>query len=108
MSNNFSADIDAHEFNRISKKISIPDIKNALQTRFRNEQIARFGNVHIIYPSLNKASYQKIIDNELRSYAKKLSSEFHLEVSFDMSVNKLIYNEGVYPTQSVRPVFIPN
>lgn len=105
MSNNFSADIDADEFNRISRKISIPDIKKALQTRFRNEQIARLGNVHIIYPSLNKASYQKIIENELRSYAQKLSSEFRLQVVFDISVNKLIYNEGVYPTQGVRPVF---
>ncbi|HKK67162.1 MAG TPA: hypothetical protein VJ946_03080 [Bacteroidales bacterium] len=105
MSNNFSADIDADEFNKLSRKISIPDIKKALQSRFRNEQIARLGNVHIIYPSLSKASYKKIIDNEFKTYAKKLSSEFHLDISFDISVNKLIYSEGVYPTQGVRPVY---
>jgi len=105
MSDNFSADIDADEFNKLSKKITVPKIKKALQNRFRNEQIARLGNIHIIYPALDRSSYQKIIENELNSYALDLSKTFNLSVKFDASINETIYNEGVYPTQGVRPIF---
>tara|TARA_R110002050_G_scaffold85747_9_gene182903 strand:+ start:7617 stop:9668 length:2052 start_codon:yes stop_codon:yes gene_type:complete len=105
MSNNFSADIDADEFNKLSKKITVPKIKKALQNRFRNEQIARLGNIHIIYPALNKLSYQKIIENELEKYAQSLTNTFNLKVIFDSSIHHVVYKEGVYPTQGVRPIF---
>lgn len=105
MSNNFSADIDADEFNKLSKKITVPKIKKALQNRFRNEQIARLGNIHIIYPALDKLSYQIIIKNELHKYAQSLKNKFKLDVFFDTSIHGIIYNEGVYPTQGVRPIF---
>ncbi len=105
MSDNFSADIDADEFNKMSLKITVPKIKNALQNRFRYEQIARLGNIHIIYPALGRASYEKIIENELKKYAERLAETFNLGVVFDSSVHEIIYNEGVYPTQGVRPVF---
>lgn len=105
MSNNFSADIDADEFNKLSKKITVPQIKNALQFRFRNEQIARLGNIHIIYPALDKLSYTKIIQNELNKFAQTLIEKFKLDIEFDISINEIIYSEGVYPTQGVRPIF---
>jgi len=105
MSDNFSADIDADEFNKLSQKITVPKIKSALQSRFRNEQIARLGNIHIIYPALDKISYQKIIENELTKYSQSLTNVFNLKVEFDNTIHELIYNEGVYPTQGVRPIF---
>ena len=105
MSNNFSADIDADEFNKLTKKITVPQIKKALQNRFRNEQIARLGNIHIIYPALDKKSYEKIIQNELDKFALNLSENFNIKVEFEKSVNEIIYSEGVYPTQGVRPIF---
>jgi len=105
MSNNFSADIDADEFNKSSQKITVPKIKMALQNRFRNEQIARLGNIHIIYPALSKKSYQKIIEQQIVNYAKHLKTRFKLNIVFDKSIHKLIYKEGVYPTQGVRPIF---
>jgi len=105
MSNNFSAEIDADEFFRMSKQITVPQIKKALQQRFRNEQIARLGNIHIIYPALNRKAYEKIIQAELNKFAKRLFEKFNLKISFDKSVNTIIYDEGVYPTQGVRPIF---
>ncbi len=105
MSNNFSADIDADEFNKLSQKITVPKIKKALKNRFRNEQIARLGNIHIIYPALDKLSYQIIIKNELQKYAQNLTNTFNMGVVFDNSIHDIIYNEGVYPTQGVRPIF---
>ncbi len=105
MSDNFSADIDADEFNSQSKKITVPKIKKSLQLRFRDEQIARLGNIHIIYPALSRKSYQKIIEKELNNYAKDLTEKFKLLVYFSPSINDIIYKEGVYPTQGVRPIF---
>ncbi len=104
MSSNFSADMDADEFHKQSLKIKITDIKRALKDRFRDEQIARLGNVHIIYPALNRASYLKIIENELLKISANLKIMTDLEISFDNSVVELIYKEGVYPTQGVRPI----
>jgi len=105
MSDNFSADIDADEFNKLSQKITVPKIKRALQNRFRNEQIARLGNIHIIYPALDKISYQKIIKNELTKYSQSLTNAFNLKVGIDSTIHETIYNEGVYPTQGVRTNF---
>ena len=72
MSHNFNPDMDADEFHEQSLKITVPHIKKALQKRFRNEQIARLGNLHIIYPAFSKASFQKIIALELAKIEKKL------------------------------------
>ncbi len=105
MADNFSTEIDADEFHKRSKKITIPQVKQALKTRFRNEQIARLGNIHIIYPALDKKSYQKIIEMHLIQYANKLFDKLNLKIAFDTTVHNTIYNEGVYPTQGVRPVF---
>lgn len=105
MSSNFSADIDADEFNKLSLKITVPKIKDALRKRFRNEQIARLGNIHIIYPALSRLAYTQIINKELFQYSKNLNDVFDIEIVFDGSINEIIYKEGVYPTQGVRPIF---
>ncbi len=105
MSNNFSADMDADEFHKESLKITIPKIKNALKEMFRAEQVSRLGNIHIIYPALNRHAYVKIIQNELKKVASNLCSFTGLNIEFDESVVDLIYKEGVYPTQGVRPIF---
>src|SRR5574343_82786 len=105
MSGNFSADIDADQFHELSLKITVPKVKKALRDRFRDEQIARLGNIHIIYPALNKKSYQRIIKMELEKTATKLSELLFIEFEFDSSLEKQIYKEGVFPTQGVRPMF---
>ena len=105
MSDNFSADIDANEFNKLSKRITVQHIKRALKSRFRNEQIARLGNIHVIFPALDKKTYEIIIKNELNKFSLNLRINYDIVVEFDETVNKTIYSEGVYPTQGVRPVF---
>ena len=105
MSGNFSADIDADQFHELSLKITIPKLKKALRDRFRDEQIARLGNIHVIYPALNKKAYQRIIKMELDKTSTKLSELLSMEFEFDGSVEKQIYKEGVFPTQGVRPIF---
>lgn len=98
-------DIDADTFHKESLKINVLNIKTALKSKFKPEQIARFGNVHIIYPSLSKKSYQKIIRRRISSAIIDIETRFKVKISIDNSIEKLIYDNGVYPTQGTRPVF---
>lgn len=104
MSGTFSPDMDADSFHKESLKITVPKIKNALQKRLRNEQIARLGNTHLIYPALNRAAYEKIIAKELKAVQMRFRQVSGLDITLDASLHRLIYQEGVYPTQGVRPV----
>ncbi|MCK5519933.1 MAG: hypothetical protein KAI81_02370 [Candidatus Marinimicrobia bacterium] len=105
MSQNFSPDMDADEFYEESLKINISTVKNALKKRFRNEQISRLGNSHIIYPAFNKDTFQKIIKMELNKIAKKYSVLLNSPIEFDSTIEKILYSEGVFPTQGTRPLF---
>ena len=105
MSDDYSADVSADEFHEMSKKITIPKMKIALQSRFRDEQIARFGNIHIIYPALNRDAYMSIIKMELDRICEKIESIINTKLVFGPSIIDVIYKEGVYPTQGVRPIF---
>lgn len=105
MSNDFNPDMNADEFHEQSLKINVPDIKKALRRRFRNEQIARLGNTHFIYPSFSERSFMKLIDIELTKLSAEYKNSFGIEVNFSEAIRKLIYKEGVFPTQGTRPLF---
>lgn len=97
-------DMSPDEFHRLTQKINIVEIKSALQRRFRNEQIARLGNIHVIYPSFSSSSFKKIIDINLDEYSNQIEKSFNLKITFDKSIKKFIYNDSVFPTQGTRPV----
>lgn len=105
MSSDQNADIDADEFHEQSLKINVPEIKQALQKRFRTEQIGRLGNHHIIYPAMSRRTFEQVIALELGKIARKAQKNFGLELHFDSSLHDLLYREGVYPTHGTRPVF---
>ena len=102
---NVNPDMSPDQFYSITKKINIVDIKKALQMRFRNEQIARLGNIHVIYPSFTSKSFKKIIELNLESYKKTAKELCGLDLEFDKSVYKVIFDEAVFPTQGTRPIF---
>jgi len=105
MANNFDPDSDADRFYKHSSKITLPQIKSALQRRFRAEQIARLGNSHIIYPAFSSKVYRELISLELNKAIDKVYSRFGLRIVFNKSINSIIYKEGVFPSQGARPVF---
>ena len=105
MSDDFNPDMDADEFHDQSLKINVPAIKEVLKKRFRIEQIARLGNIHIIYPAFSRASFKRIIELELSKIAERVRKQQKITLQFDRSVHDLIYQEGVYPTQGTRPIF---
>jgi cell division protease FtsH len=97
-------DISADWYHEYSKKINIINIKDALKKRFKPEQIARFGNTHLIYPALSSKDYYKIIESKCSQISQHIYKEKGIIVEFDKSVYDLIYDNGVFPTQGVRPL----
>jgi len=104
MSSDLNPDLSADEFYAETLKINIADIKSALKKRFRNEQIARLGNNHIIYPCFNNEGYRLLIRRNLERINDYVKKQFGVAVNFDESVVMAIYDEGVFPAQGVRPV----
>lgn len=113
IANHVGSDLDADYFHKFTSNVSIVKIREALLHRFRAEQIARFGSNYVLYPSLNKKSFEKIIEKELTSFEKMVKTKFSgendtvkvTEVSFTNKIQELIYLEGVFPTIGARCVF---
>src|SRR5690606_36656320 len=101
----FNPDMEADEIHEQSLNMNVPTIKKALKRRFRNEQMARLGNIHVIYPAFNRRSFQRIIEMELSKISEKILIRQNIKLNFDQTVHDLIYREGVYPTQGTRPIF---
>lgn len=96
---------DADELYDLSKEVTFLHIKQALLTRFKPEQIARFGNNHIVYPTLNRSSYEELIRRQANFKTEKIKETYSIDISVEPSLQKLIYDNGVFPTQGVRPIF---
>ena len=104
MSGIINPDISPDDFYKSTLKINIANIKRALQERFRNEQIARLGNNHVIYPAFNSDSYNKIILKHLNITKNNIKERFGFDIAFDDSILDIVFKEGVFPTQGARPV----
>ncbi len=99
------SDVDADIFYNNTTKVNLVDIKNALSRKFRPEQVARFGNIHMIYTSLRRIDFEKLIQKEINRIIQNIKINFDIDVKIDDSINHLIYCNGVFPVQGVRPVF---
>jgi cell division protease FtsH len=98
-------DVEADLFHKHSLRINLIGIKNALKARFKPEQIARFGNTHVIYPALNRESYEVIIRRKMDAVLKDVTKASGLTIKCDRTVYDAIYRNGVFPVQGTRPVF---
>ena len=98
-------DIDADVFYDKTSNVSITDIKNALKERFRAEQIARFGNSIIKYPTLKKTDFMKVIHKETSRVCSEFEKSTGYKLTIEPEIYDLLYSEGVYPVQGVRPIF---
>lgn len=99
------ADVDADIFHAFTKKITVVDVKNALARKFRPEQVARFGNIHLIYTSLRKVDFETLIQKEVSRVISETNTKIGISLNISHAINQLIYNNGVFPVQGVRPVF---
>lgn len=99
------SEVDADIYHAFTKKITAVDIKNALTRRFRPEQVARFGNIHLIYPSLRKTDFEALIRKEVARIVARAEHSFGVKIDISDKIFHLIYRNGVFPVQGVRPVF---
>jgi cell division protease FtsH len=98
-------DVDADIFHAFTEKITMVDVKNALGKKFRPEQVARFGNIHIIYTSLKRENFEKLIARDIERIVRESEEKIGIKLVVDTSIHELIYKNGVFPVQGVRPVF---
>ncbi|ROL61953.1 AAA family ATPase [Bacteroidetes/Chlorobi group bacterium ChocPot_Mid] len=105
MSHDMDPDENPDVLHEFSSKITLTNIKKVLRARFRQEQIARLGNNHIIYPAFNSATFKAIIQHKLNKFSLLVKEKYDIDLEFDSSVNEIIFKEGVFPTLGARPVF---
>lgn len=98
-------DSDADLFHALTGKLSVIDVKQALNKRFKPEQVARLGNEHVIYPSLPRHAYQQLIEQGCARYAREAEARCGLRFDLAASVREQIYANAVFPAQGARPLF---
>ena len=98
-------DSDADIFHALTGKLSVIDVKQALNKRFKPEQVARLGNEHVIYPSLPRRAYEQLIEQGCARYARETEGRCGLRFDVDASVGEQVYANAVYPAQGTRPLF---
>ncbi|WP_141290787.1 ATP-binding protein, partial [Ideonella azotifigens] len=98
-------DSDADTFHAITGKLSVIDVKQALNKRFKPEQVARLGNEHVIYPSLSRRAYEQLIEQNCARYARDTAGRCGLHFDLATSVREQIYANAVFPAQGTRPLF---
>jgi hypothetical protein len=98
-------DLDADDYHNLSKKVSFLTIKRALTKRFKPEQIARLGNTHIVYPCLSKAAFKELVKRNLKKSCTRFTKVTGVKIELQDSIHRLVYENGVFPTQGARPIF---
>lgn len=98
-------DSDADTFHALTGKLSVIDVKQALNQRFKPEQVARLGNEHVVYPSLSRGAYEQLIAQGCARYARETGARCGLHFALDGSVHEQIYANAVFPAQGTRPLF---
>ena len=98
-------DSEADTFHLLTGQLSVIDVKQALNRRFKPEQVARLGNEHVIYPSLSRRAYEQLIEQGCARYARETAARCGLHFELAVSVREQIYANGVFPAQGTRPLF---
>ena len=98
-------DSDADTYHSVTSKLSVIDVKQALNKRFKPEQVARLGNEHLIYPSLSRRAYEQLIEQSCAGYVGEIEERCGLRFGLDASVREQIYANAVFPAQGTRPLF---
>ena len=98
-------DTDADVFHALTRKLSVIDVKKALAERFKPEQIARLGNNHLVYASLSRTTYERLIRQACAGYVEQTQASSGVRIELDEAVYGLIYANAVFPAQGTRPLF---
>jgi cell division protease FtsH len=98
-------DTDADVFHRFTERLTSIDVKRALAKRFRPEQVARLGNQHLVFPSLTRAAYERLIAHACEAQLRGVRERLGLDVRLSDALLAALYQNAVFPVQGTRPVF---
>ncbi|QIL81043.1 AAA family ATPase [Diaphorobacter sp. HDW4A] len=98
-------DTDADVFHRFTERLSTIDVKEALAERFRPEQVARLGNQHLVFPSLNRHAYERLVADACSKQVEAVRGALDLNIALTPAVLSTLYQNAVFPVQGTRPVF---
>lgn len=98
-------DVDADVVHESCKHITVFDIKRGLSSFLFDEQLARLGNNFIVFYTINKKGFRTIIATELERVKEDVKRVSNIDITFDKSIYRTIYRNGVFPTQGARCVF---
>jgi len=98
-------DTDADIFRHVTSNLSLIDVKKSLSQRFRPEQTARLGNLHIIYPSLSRRTYERLIAEICQRYVDDVEKQTGVRFAIGADVHAALYANAVFPAQGARPLF---
>ena len=87
-----------------NKKLKWADLKQLLLQKLKPEQISRLGMIHIIFPTLSEKSYKQIINDRIKVLQKTCKKSFGITLTVTQNFKDIIYRNGVFPTQGVRPL----
>lgn len=99
------SDTDADFYHQLTSQLTTTEIKQSLGKRFKPEQISRLGSNHIIYPSMSKLSYERLIQATCLKYIEEMKIATNINFEANKELYDVIYHNSVYPTQGTRPVF---
>ncbi|MBX3021862.1 MAG: hypothetical protein KF799_09320 [Bdellovibrionales bacterium] len=97
-------DMNAEDLYRRTSQVSPDKVKESLLRRFRPEQVARLGSMQIVFPSLSKNAFLRLIRLRLQGLSSWIKSAFDVSLEFDETIVQMILHEGVVPAQGARPV----
>lgn len=100
-----SVEVDPEVVRQGCKDITLFDIKRGLGMQLNPEEVARLGNNHIVFYSISREGYQKIIVDELERLKETYLKASGITITWDKSVYEVLYKNGVFPTQGARPTF---
>jgi hypothetical protein len=101
----FNQKINSNDFHESSEIINRNYLKKVVRQRLKNKQISRSGNNHIFFPASSEASFFQLIELELQKIKEKYYGQLGIQLKFTLAFKKLLYEEGVLPTQGRRPLF---
>lgn len=104
MSNDYSQNISADVFYRESLKITKEELREELKRLFRHEQLARMGNIHLLYPAFSREVYWQKIDQEVNKIKRKIKETQNIVLEIDQEWLDVIYEKGVIPALGFRPI----
>ncbi|ARU04392.1 hypothetical protein CCO03_06620 [Comamonas serinivorans] len=98
-------DTEADVFHRFTQRLSSIDVKAALAKRFKPEQVARLGNQHLVFPSLTRQAYERLIAHACEAQLAGVRERLGLRVQLTPALRAALYQNAVFPVQGTRPVF---